>query len=84
MTIKLRVLTSDRELINRAARLQGKSRSEFMLAASCEKARQVLVDQTFFQLDARAFERFTELLDTPIEPSAKLAALLKRKAPWRK
>ena len=28
-----------------------------------EKAQRVLVDQTFFQLDASTFKRFTELLD---------------------
>ena len=84
MTIKLRVLTSDRELIDRAARVQGKSRSEFMLEAAREKARQVLVEQTFVQLDPRAFQRFSELLDSPLEPSGKLAALLKREAPWLK
>lgn len=82
--INLRARATDRELIDRAAQAQGKSRSEFMLEAAREKARLVLVDQTFFQLDARAFKRFTELLDAPVGPSAKIASLLKRKPPWRK
>jgi len=82
--INLRARATDRALIDRAAQAQGKSRSEFMLEAAREKAQRVLVDQTFFQLDAKAFKRFIELLDAPAEPSRKLVALLKRKPPWRK
>ena len=36
--INLRTPASQRELIDRAAQLQGKSRTEFMLEASREKA----------------------------------------------
>lgn len=46
--INLRTPASQRELIDRAAQLQGKSRTEFMLEASREKAQQVLLDQTLF------------------------------------
>jgi uncharacterized protein (DUF1778 family) len=51
--INLRARASDRDLIDRAAQAQGKTRSEFMLEAARERARQVLVDQVFFQLDAK-------------------------------
>jgi uncharacterized protein (DUF1778 family) len=46
--INLRTPASQRELIDRAAQLQGKSRTEFMLEASREKAQQVLLDKTLF------------------------------------
>ncbi len=42
--INLRTPPAQRELIDRAARLQGKSRTDFMLEASREKAEQVLLD----------------------------------------
>ena len=42
--INLRTPPAQRELIDRAARLQGKSRTDSLLAASREKAEQVLLD----------------------------------------
>jgi uncharacterized protein (DUF1778 family) len=42
------------------AELQGKTRSEFMLEAACEKAQNVLLDQTTFVLDTRRFRRSLE------------------------
>ena len=63
--INLRARAADRDLIDRAAEVQGKTRSEFMLEAARERARQVLVDQVFFQLDAKAFKRFKKLSKRP-------------------
>ncbi len=83
--INLRARAADRDLIDRAAQAQGKTRSEFMLEAARERARQVLVDQVFFQLDAKAFKRFEKLLEAPVGASSKrLIDLLQRKAPWEK
>jgi uncharacterized protein (DUF1778 family) len=84
IAINLRARAADRELIDRAAQAQGKTRSEFMLEAARERAQQVLVDQTFFQLDAKAFRRFARLLEAPPQSSRKLVDLLRRKAPWEK
>lgn len=81
--INLRARATDRDLIDRAAQAQGKTRSEFMLEAAREKAQQVLVDQTFFQLDSKTFKRFVRLLEEPVQ-SKKLVELLQRKAPWEK
>jgi uncharacterized protein (DUF1778 family) len=81
--INLRARAADRDLIDRAAQAQGKTRSEFMLEAAREKAQQVLVDQTFFQLDSKTFKRFVHLLDEPVQ-SKRLVDLLQRKAPWEK
>jgi uncharacterized protein (DUF1778 family) len=45
--ITLRALPQQLDLINRAAQLLGKSRSDFVLEAACEKARSVVLDQVF-------------------------------------
>lgn len=84
IAINLRARATDRDLIDRAAQAQGKTRSEFMLEAARERAQQVLLDQTFFQLDAKAFKRFGELLDAPPRSTRKLVELLQRKSPWEK
>lgn len=43
--INLRALPQQRDLIDQAAELVGKSRSDFMLEAACDRAQSVLLDQ---------------------------------------
>ena len=71
-------------LIDQAAELLGKSRSDFMLEAACDKAQSVLLDQVFFSLDAEKFRRFTKLLDAPPAHNPGLERLMAVKAPWGK
>jgi uncharacterized protein (DUF1778 family) len=80
--INLRVTRSQKALIDRAAEVQGRNRSDFMLDAACREAESVLLDQRYFHLDEEAFQRFIDLLDAPPEDNPGLARLLKRKAPW--
>jgi uncharacterized protein (DUF1778 family) len=81
-TINIRAQTAQRDLIDRAATVAGKSRSEFILDSACEKAKAVILDQTFFGLDADLYDRFLAILDEPPTNNEPLSNLLKRKAPW--
>ena len=80
--INLRARPEQRDLIDRAAKLLGRSRSDFILEAACEKAQSVLLDQVFFGLDAEKFRRFTKLLDAPPARNPGLERLMAVKAPW--
>ncbi|MDD5334386.1 MAG: DUF1778 domain-containing protein [Rhodoferax sp.] len=80
--INLRALPDQRALIDHAAQLLGKNRSDFMLEAACDKARSVMLDQVFFGLDADRFRQFTKLLDAPPKPNPGLDRLMAVKAPW--
>lgn len=80
--INLRALPEQRDLIDQAASLLGKNRSDFMLEAACERAQAVVLDQVFFSLDAEKFRQFTALLDAPPEPNPGLERLMAVKAPW--
>ena len=82
--INLRALPEQRDLIDHAAALLGKNRSDFMLEAACRQAEDVLLDQTYFALDPKAFASFQALLDNPPPPSDRLLRTLKAKAPWDK
>ena len=82
LSINIRVSQDQRDLIDRAAALQGKSRSEFMLESAYQKARDTLLDRSFFGVDQLQFQQFTALLDAPISPNEKLHRLLTNKAPW--
>ena len=80
--INLRALPEQRDLIDQAASLLGKSRSDFMLEAACDRAQAVVLDQVFFSLDADKFKQFTALLDAPPDPNPGLERLMAVKAPW--
>jgi len=82
VTINLRAPARLRDLIDRAASLLGKTRSEFMLESARRSAEDVLLDQTVFPLGQSKFEDFIAILERPPKASAKLKELLKSKAPW--
>jgi uncharacterized protein (DUF1778 family) len=81
--INLRALPQQRDLIDQAASLLGKNRSDFMLEAACERAQAVLLDHVCFSLDAEKHQQFTQLLDAPPEQNIGLERLLAVKAPWQ-
>ncbi len=84
VSINIRARVRQRDLIDQAAERLGRSRSDFMLDAACNRAEDVLLDQAFFTVTARTFEKFKALLDRPLPPTDKLRRLLKTKAPWDK
>jgi len=84
VSINIRAKARQRDLIDQAADRLGRSRSDFMLEASCREAENVLLDQTFFTVDAGTFDKFQALIDHPLPATDKLRRLLKTKAPWEK
>jgi uncharacterized protein (DUF1778 family) len=82
--INLRAPFAQRALIDQAAQVQGKSRTDFMLEAAYEKAQQVMLDRTVFALDAKRFERFARILDAPVKTNKALSRLLAKRAPWER
>jgi uncharacterized protein (DUF1778 family) len=80
--INLRALPQQRDLIDQAAALLGKNRSDFMLEAACDKAQAVLLDQVFFRLDDERFSQFSALLDAPVH-EAGIANLMAVTMPWK-
>jgi uncharacterized protein (DUF1778 family) len=84
VSINIRAKTRQRDLIDQAAERLGRSRSDFMLEAACNKAEDVLLDQTFFSIDVNTFAKFQALLDKPLPTTDKLRRLLNTKAPWDK
>jgi uncharacterized protein (DUF1778 family) len=81
-TINLRASQKQKAMIDRAAEVLGRSRSEFMLEAACREAETILLDCRYFGLSTDAFKRFTAMLDRPPASNPKLRRLLQTKAPW--
>jgi uncharacterized protein (DUF1778 family) len=84
VTINLRAPAHLRDLIDRAAGILGKNRSEFMLDTARRFAEDVLVDRTLFMLDGERYAAFAALLDEAPKPSADLRRLMTTNAPWEK
>lgn len=82
VTINIRAKQNQRDLIDHAAEVQGKSRSEFMLESAYQKAQDVLLDRSFFGLDELKFKQFLALLDAPPTCNEQLNTLLTTQAPW--
>ncbi len=82
VTINIRAQQNQRDLIDHAAQIKGKSRSEFMLEAAYEKAQNILLDQCFFGLNEVQFQEFLDRLDAPPNPNHQLQQLLTTQSPW--
>ena len=83
-TISLRVPPQRRELIDRAAKATGKTRTEFILESATRAAEEALLDRRVFHLDAAQYEAFEQALDAPPRVTPELRKLLSEPAPWER
>jgi uncharacterized protein (DUF1778 family) len=83
-SINLRIEASTRQLIDDAAEILGKTRTEFMIESARRQAIDVLLDQRLFALDAQRYDAFMYALDNPPPPGPKLRSLLRRPPAWQK
>lgn len=83
-TLNLRIKPDLRSLIDQAAELAGKSRTDFVLEASRRAAEDTLLDRTLVMADPEAFAAFSQRLDAPPAPNDRLRRTLARKAPWER
>ena len=79
--VNLRVRNDVRGLIDQAARMQGKSRSDFMIDAARRAAEDALLDQTLMRVDADTHAQFIALLDRP-PSSPGYVRLMSAPRPW--
>lgn len=83
-SINLRIETDVRQLIDDAAAILGKTRTEFMIESARRQAIDVVLDQRLFVLDPDRYDAFVHALDNPPAPGPKLRSLLRRVPAWRK
>jgi len=80
--IYLRASASQTTLIRRAAEVQRKSMSEFVLDSACRSAESALYDLRTIRLDERGWAQFTAALDRDARVVPELQELFNEKAPW--
>jgi len=82
--INIRARLTQRNLIDKAAAMLNKNRSDFMLEAACREAEIVLLDRRLFLVQGEVYEAFEALLNAPVNDNPALRRLLNSKSPWEK
>lgn len=82
--INIRVAPELRNLIDQAASLSRKTRTDFILEAATKAAQDAILDQVLFPVSAERVEAFQKLLDSPPEENERVRALMARKPGWEK
>ena len=80
--ISMRLPEADVAMIDRAATLRGRSRTDFVRDAAVRAAEDVLMENRLIRLSPEGFAEFMEVLSTPAAAVPKMVELAKRPAPW--
>jgi len=80
----MRIDEDDRILIDAAAAVVRKTRTDFMVESARKAAVETLLDVRAFRLDQAQADRLDALLANPPAPVDKLRQLMASKAPWER
>ncbi|MBP1847844.1 uncharacterized protein (DUF1778 family) [Rhizobium petrolearium] len=80
--ISMRLPEADVAMIDRAATLRGRSRTDFVRDAAVRAAEEVVMEQSLIRMSPEGFDAFTEVLAAPAAPVPEMVELAKRPAPW--
>jgi uncharacterized protein (DUF1778 family) len=81
-TLNIRIQPEVRGLIDRAAELAGRTRTDFVLDAARRAAEDTLLDRTLFTVSPQAYRQFLDRLDAPPQPNERLRKTMQTPAPW--
>jgi uncharacterized protein (DUF1778 family) len=82
--LSMRLPDADLAIIDRAAHLRGRSRTEFMRDAAVRTAEDIIMENTLIRMSPEGFDGFVAALDAPAKPVAAMVEILSRPAPWEK
>jgi uncharacterized protein (DUF1778 family) len=74
--MELRLPAQAKSMLKRAADVENKSLSAFLLDKGLEAAAETLAERREFRLGARQYDAFVAALDAPVKPRPRLEALL--------
>ena len=80
--VNLRVTDKRLAFIDRAAAIQGVTRTEFVLRSSEAAAIEVLNERPVITLEDETYDAFITALDAPVEPPARLKERFSRRLSW--
>lgn len=80
--LSMRLPDTDIAIIDRAARLRGRSRTEFVRDAAVRAAEEVVMEATPIRMSAEGFDAFMAAVSGPAAPIPEMVELFRRVAPW--
>lgn len=80
--LSMRLPESDIAIIDRAAGLIGRSRTEFIRDAAVRAAEDAVLDRALIRMTPDGFQAFQSAISAPPQPVPEIVDLLKRAAPW--
>lgn len=83
-TLNIRIKAEELDLIDRAAKAQGKNRSDFILDAARRAAENALLDQAAMLVEPEGYAEFLARLDMPPQPNQRLLKTMQTIPPWDK
>ena len=83
-TLNIRIKAEERGLIDRAARVRGQNRTDFILEAARRAAEDALLDRTLITASPEAYKEFVKRLDAKPRPNPRLRRTMQAVAPWEK
>jgi uncharacterized protein (DUF1778 family) len=83
-TLNIRIEREDRNLIDRAAKIRGKNRADFILDAVRSAAEEVLYEQAIIKADQESYTEFLARLDMEPSPNSRLRKTMGTSPPWEK
>lgn len=78
----MRLPASDIAIIDRAASLRGRSRTDFVREAAVRAAEEAILEGAPIRMSPTSFKAFAAAISAPAQPVAELVDLLRRRAPW--
>ncbi len=74
--LEFRLPPGAKSVLKRAADVERKTLSTFLLDKGLQAAAETLAERAEFRLGARQFDAFAQALDAPVKPRSRLEALL--------
>lgn len=81
--INLRATDEERAVIDYAASLVKKSRTDFILELAYQEAQNIILDQRLFMLDDEQYDAFIEQLESPLQNMEGRQRLMDIKPEWK-
>lgn len=81
-TISLRISESNLARIDAARSITNDNRTDFVLSDAIQRADELLLDRTRITLDAEAFQRVLDILDSDEPPTPAMTELMRKPALW--
>jgi len=80
--LSMRLPEADIAIIDRAAGLCGRSRTDFVRDAAVRAAEEVLMESTLVRMTPEGFKAFMKALSGATRPAPEMVELVRRRAPW--